>query len=183
MKGLSDINNKTTFDDSLEEPYFFVRLRAFLFGLRLFFIVLLCVGVIAALGKINDVIFWNFTKNASPERIESIRIQEISDSNPKNNQTIIIEDKEVITHFVKALSTIQEYDPKQISGQHNLQIFVKLNAIETIEIDCFTIQESNSIIVRSVFISPNFLAGSVTTAIFPESDFYDWLINAGVNVQ
>lgn len=177
------ISNKTTIDDSLGEPFFIVHLRAFLFGSGLFLIVLLCVGIIAALGKINDVIFWNFTINALPERIESIEIQEISDSNTKNNPPIIVKDKEAISHFVTALSTIQEYDPDQISGQHDLRIFVKLNAIETIEIDCFTIQGSNSIIVRSVFISPNFLAASVTTAIFPESDFHDWLISVGVNLQ
>lgn len=189
MKDASDLNavssmsNKTTVDDSSEEPLFIVRLRVFLFGLGLFLIALLCVGIIAAFGKINDVVFWNFTTNASPEKIKSIEIWEISDSNIENNPPIIVEDKEAISDFVRALSTIQEYDPRQISGKHNLRILVKLNVIETIEIDCFTIQGSNRVIVRSVFISPNFLAGSTTTAIFPESNFYDWLISVGVNLQ
>jgi hypothetical protein len=139
--------------------------------------------VTAAFGKISDLIFWNFTTNTSSEKIAGIEIREVSDSNPRNNQFIIVEDKEAISRFVKALSTIQEYDPHQISGKHNLRILVKLNFIETIEIDCFTIQGSNRVIVDSVFISPNFLASSVTTAIFPESDFYDWLISVGVNLQ
>ena len=174
MKDSSDIN---------EEPYSIRRARAFFFGLKIFIVIILCVGVLAAFGKISDLIFWNFTTNASPERITSIEIREVSDSDPRNNQVIIVEDKEAISRFVKALSAIQEYDPHQISGKHNLRILVKLNVIETIEIDCFTIQESNRVIVRSVFISPNFLAASVTTAIFPESDFYNWLISVGVNLQ
>ncbi len=175
-------------DDPKGEPLFNLtpwgnfRVASFLILLVAFLIVSLCAGVIIGIGTMSSNAFWKFAKNAAPEDIQKIEIQRVENQGKIVTQSIMIDDKKSIEDFLSAFSTIEEYDPDRLV-EYNLRVILHLKSIETIEMDCYTVEGSNDIIIASVFIKPNFFAASSVTAIFPGPYFHDWVVDAGIELK
>ena len=133
----------------------------------------------------NTKQFWNFLNNVTPSEIEKIEVQRIDKNSIGISSPITVTDQVSIANFVSAIKTVQEDDlGSRFPTENETRVTVWLKNHHTVEFECYAIKDyGKSMSVGYIWMKPNIYSFGSGRAHFPESEFYNWLLSVGVDVD
>ncbi len=144
----------------------------------------LCFGaIVVRMVDENTNLFWRFAENSTASDIEKIEFQRIDQNGNGIGKAVSVSNDKSIGGFVSALKTIEEYQPNHPSPENEFSVKIWLTKNRTIEFYCYTMEgEGNTIFVGYLWAKPGVYSFGNGNAKFSAPDFYEWLINNGMEI-